>query len=368
MRVNTTTRAVLGLATAFGLAASGPAAAAPDGPAITHDITGAYSPHLNGMTTAWDGDVENNSMAVSPDESTAVVTRSGSTSLRVLNLTDPTAEPHEITGYVSPRDIAFAPDGASILVTDSTLGVLDRRSLTGTLLARLPLGAGAFGTSLSKDGHTIYVNNRASGAVTSVDLVNQRPVFVGNDLREPRQGVRLTDDERFVYVTDIGADRISKRRTDQKGLPQVARTSDEPGEQIKEVRAISVRKDDSLVYAADTDTDQIFVLDARSEDLRKLRAIPVGEGTDPYGATLAPNERFLLTGNKTADSVTVIDTSVPGEERVLATIPGVTAPRQAISVSRDSTTAWVLQGGDTPTVAVLDLSDPSNPSKVGVIG
>jgi DNA-binding beta-propeller fold protein YncE len=39
-------------------------------------------------------------------------------------------------------------------------------------VSTLSLGPGAFGTTLSKDGSTLYVNNQASSTVTHVDTVS----------------------------------------------------------------------------------------------------------------------------------------------------------------------------------------------------
>ncbi len=68
-----------------------------------------------------------------------------------------------------------------------------------------------------------------------------------------------------------------------------------------------------------------------------VERIPVGK--DPYGAALTPDGRFVYSGNKADNSLSVIDT---GTRKVVATIPGFQEPRQAIVFTKDGKTAYVL--------------------------
>ncbi|WP_199918745.1 YncE family protein, partial [Streptomyces sp. NRRL S-15] len=153
-------------------------------------------------------DATNNTLAVSPNERFAVATNSYSDRLVVINVRNG-RKIAEIKGYVSPRNILFAPDSKSFTVSDSARGVVDRISMfTFQVKQRLPLGAGVFGTAQSKDGKWLYANNAAADTVTVVDLAHNRPEKVITGFAEPRQGVKLSYAGDKLYVTNYGAGEI----------------------------------------------------------------------------------------------------------------------------------------------------------------
>ncbi|MFH7456857.1 YncE family protein, partial [Pseudomonas syringae group genomosp. 7] len=79
----------------------------------------------------------------------------------------------------SPRNFVFSPTGDVFYLSDSCLGVLGKiDTKTFKVIADFPLGAGAFGTTLSNDGSLLYVNNEAASSVSFIDLDHQRPVAV----------------------------------------------------------------------------------------------------------------------------------------------------------------------------------------------
>lgn len=148
----------------------------------------------------FDGGIRNNSLAVSPDESTAVVSYSERPDVIVYDLR--TGKVRSVVhGYVALRNIVFAPSGNAFYISDSSLGTVtrvDSQSLEAT--SRLPLGAGAFGTTISKDGKTLYVNNQASSTVTTFDLDAEQPRTVITGFAQPRQAIVFTHDAKSAYV------------------------------------------------------------------------------------------------------------------------------------------------------------------------
>ena len=125
-----------------------------------------------------------------------------------------------LRGYVTPRNIVFAPDGDSFYVSDSSLGTVTRVNTT-TLAAttKLGAGAGAFGTVLSKDGGTLYINNQASSTVTRLDTASGMARAVITGFAQPRQGVRLSPDGDKLYVTNFLGDKVTivDTKTDKIG-------------------------------------------------------------------------------------------------------------------------------------------------------
>ncbi|MFF1279119.1 YncE family protein [Streptomyces marokkonensis] len=286
----------------------------------------------------------NNSLAVSPDERFAVATNSDSDHLSVIHLRSG-RKVAEIKGYVSPRNILFAPDSKTFTVSDSARGVVDRISMrTFDVVKRLPLGAGVFGTAQSKDGKLLYANNAASNTVTVIDQAANRPKSVLTGFSEPRQGIKLAPQGDKLYVTNFDGGRGGK-------ITVLDVTTEKPQElkQIEGfdgVRGLSVNRAGDRLYAASSGNDKIYIVDTASGETRDT----VDVGDQPYGAALSPDETVLFSGNKGANSLTAID---PGTGDVKGTVTGLKAPRQAISFSADSQTAWVLN--EDLSVAEVDV-------------
>ncbi|MER5359065.1 beta-propeller fold lactonase family protein [Streptomyces sp. NPDC002785] len=300
---------------------------------------GAYSGTLNGSPKPFDPQISNNTLAISPNERIAVATNSESDHLDVIDVRRG-RKIAEIKGYVSPRNILFAPDGKTFTVSDSTLGVVDRISLRShRVVKRLPLGAGVFGTAQSKDGKWLYANNEAASTVTVVDLANSRADSVLTGFAEPRQGVKLDPAGDKLYVTNYKGDRITVVDTKtKKTLQQI--------EGFKQVRGLSISRDGTRLYAANSETNTVSIVDTESGTT--LKRVTVGQ--KPYGAALAPNEKILLSGNLEGNTLTAVN---PASGETFGTVKGLKGPRQAISFSADSKTAWVLN--EDLTVAEVDV-------------
>lgn len=122
------------------------------------------------LATGFDTHITNNSLAVSPDEQIAIVSDSREQSILVYDLTKGKLR-KKIDGFGSPRNIVFIDGGSEFIVSDSTLGTIRFYSLKNfTLKDEVVVGPGAFGTAVSPDGKTLYVNNQAHNSVTIVDL------------------------------------------------------------------------------------------------------------------------------------------------------------------------------------------------------
>src|SRR5579863_3466776 len=130
------------------------------------------------MTTAvrwtFDGAIHNNSLAVSPDETIAVASYSERPDVLVYDLRGGHVL-KVLHGYITPRNVVFDATGSSFYLSDSSLGRIDQiDSRTLQTVSSLPAGPGAFGTAISGDGRTLYVNNEAADTITRFDLSTQR--------------------------------------------------------------------------------------------------------------------------------------------------------------------------------------------------
>lgn len=276
----------------------------------------------------FDGEIHNNTLAISPDEKLAVVARSGKPEVIVYDLTTGNVST-VLKHYNTPRNIVFAPDGKSFYVSDSSLGLIERVDAT-TFKTReqYAAGPGAFGTVLSKDGKTLYINNQASNAVISMNTETKIANAVITGFSQPRQGVRLSPDGRRLYVTNFVSDKITFVDTATNKI-----TGEIGG--FNKIRAISVTADGKTLFAANSGNDTISVVDIATQKVTDT--IPVGK--QPYGAALSPDGKFVYTGNLGDNSVSVIDVTT---RKVIATVTGFNEPRQAIVFTSDNRYAWVL--------------------------
>ncbi|NEB15059.1 YncE family protein [Streptomyces coelicoflavus] len=291
-------------------------------------------------------DATNNTLAVSPNEKFAVATNSYSNHLVVIHV--PSGKKvAEIKGYVSPRNILFAPDSKSFTVSDSARGVVDRISVFGfRVTQRLPLGAGVFGTAQSADGKWLYANNAAADTVTIVDLAHNRPTDVLTGFHEPRQGTKLSHSGDTLFVTNYGTGEVSVVDLENKDADL------ETIGGFKGLRAVSVNRAGDRLYAANSESDEISVVNLVSG---KRTSVHVGD--KPYGAALSPDGSVLLSGNMADDTLTAVNTA---DNSVIGTVESgpkgeLKGPRQAISFSADSKTAWVLN--DDLTIAEVDVEN-----------
>jgi len=69
----------------------------------------------------FDGQIENNSLALSPDEKLAAVSYSGMPQVVVYDLAGRNP-PRVLSRFITPRNILFGPDGGYFYVSDSSLG------------------------------------------------------------------------------------------------------------------------------------------------------------------------------------------------------------------------------------------------------
>ncbi|MFI0977682.1 YncE family protein [Streptomyces sp. NPDC021093] len=347
------TRRIILTTTVLGaLALSGAAASAhtdsPKKPQGFHTTVVSFGAYTSAVGEVRDPTVNatNNTLAISPNERFAVAANSDSDHLVVIDVRSG-RKIVEIKGYVSPRNILFAPDNKSFTVSDSARGVVDRISmLTFQVQQRLPLGAGVFGTAQSRDGKWLYANNAAADTVSVVDLANNRPAKVITGFAEPRQGIKLSYAGDKLYVTNFGRGRITAVDLKSANLERK-----EIGG-FDDVRGLSISRDGTRLYAANSKSNTISVVDTASGET--ITKVPVGE--KPYGAALSPDESVLFSGNMKDNTLTAVD---PKTNKPVGTVKSgptgaLKGPRQAISFSADSHTAWVLN--EDLTVAEVDVS------------
>ena len=288
----------------------------------------------------FDGHIENNSLALSPDEKLAVVSYSGTPQVVVYG---PSSQrpPVVLGDFITPRNILFAPGGHYFYVSDSSLGeVVEVDVNTLDVARRFALGAGAFGTAITADGHTLFVNNEAASTVTLVDVPSGLTVAVLTGFSQPRQGIKPSADGKTLFVTNFGNDQVIVVDIAERKI--VGRIAG-----FNKIRAISLTREGDLMYAANSGSNSIAVVDVAAG--RIVKNIPVGR--DPYGATLSADQKQLLTSSKLDGTLDIVDLRTG---QIAKSIAGFVEPRQALVYSRDGKTVYVLN--KDLSVGVVDLS------------
>src|SRR2546421_1168658 len=288
---------------------------------------------------SFDGQIENNSLALSPDEKLVVVSYSGTPQVVVYDLSG--QKPPVVLGdFITPRNILFAPDGQYFYVSDSSLGeVLEIDAHTLEIVRRFAIGAGAFGTAITANGQTLFVNNEATSTVAVVDILSGLTVAVLTGFSQPRQGIKISADGKKVFVTNFGNDQVIVVDAAERKI--VGRIGG-----FNKIRAISLTREGDVMYAANSGSNSIAVVDIASGAITKT--IPVGR--DPYGATLSADQKQLLTSSKLDGTLDIVDL---GTDKITKSIKEFVEPRQALVYGRDGKTVYVLNRD--LSIGVVDL-------------
>ena len=104
---------------------------------------------------------------------------------------------------------------------------------------------------------------------------------------------------------------------------------------FSQIRAISLTRDGRTLYAANSGSNAIAVVELATGKIFRI----INVGRDPDGATLAADERHLLTASKMDGTLDIVDLAAGRIERSLSGFDGT---RQALAYSRDGKTAYVL--------------------------
>lgn len=282
----------------------------------------------NSIPEAFDADIKNNSLAINPEETIAIVSNSTVSEIKIYDLKEEKVI-HTLDEFVTPRNIAFSKDGKYFYISDSTYGnIREFNSETFELTRTFELEQGVFGFTLTNAGDKIFVNNQALSTVTVIDLTTGNIEKVIEGFSQPRQGIIIDIQDKFVYVTNFQGDDVRIINTETLEIEKTLKG-------IPSIRAISIDKESKYLYGASSSENTINILNIESGEL--VKSIPVGE--EPYGSAISPDGKLILTGEKASNQVSVINTETL---EVILTIGGFDEPRQAIIFSSNNGQAYVL--------------------------
>jgi len=290
--------------------------------------------------SACDDNIQNSSVAISPDGRTAIASCSQRSEVFVYDLYARKVR-RVLDHFVVPRKILFEPTGRYFYISDSFFGVvekIDTVSLqTVSVLYAIP---GAFGITMSSDGRSLYVNNADATVVSVFDLVSEQRIAQITAYSEEPHGSPPGQDGPFLYVADFGGQKINIL---------VTTTSQITGEisGFSKICAFSVTRDGKTLLVVDSGAQSIAVVDLPSRVA--VISIPIGSASGDLA--ISRDQRFVYSYDPRHNSLAVV-ALLPSHG---ATNPGSLEPAQGIVLSRDGSAAYVL--GKDLSISRVNLSN-----------
>lgn len=162
-------------------------------------------------------------VAVTPDDSTVLVTNWCSWTMSVINVKTARLVATIPIGGAYPRGIAVAPDSKTAFVAvmgSNRIAKVDIASRKVTTLAET--GSGPRHIVISPDGRFLYVTNNSSGTVSKVSAATGRVLTSVTTGQQPRS-MAISKDGLAVYVVNYESSTVTKLRTSD--LRQMARSA-----------------------------------------------------------------------------------------------------------------------------------------------
>jgi YVTN family beta-propeller protein len=229
------------------------------------------------------------------------------------------------TGVSSdPCGIAISPDGTkayACLNRSNTLAVIDLAS--GDIEQKIPVGVAPYGLALSADGHTAYVSDwggrhpkegeqtypslntdilvddrgiASSGALSIVDLRHNEEVALLPTGLHPTD-VRLSKDEKHVYVANANSDTVTVVNTQTKSVEETILVRPDASLPFGSCpNGLAVSADGKTLYVANAGNNAIAVVElanGKSTNSVVSGFIP----TDWYPGAVAADSKNLYIVN-----------------------------------------------------------------------
>jgi len=165
-------------------------------------------------------------VAVTPDDSTVLVTNWCSWTVSVVNVKSASLVATIPIGGAYPRGIAISPDSKTAFIAvmgGQRIAKVDLASKRVSTFAHS--GNGPRHILISPDGSYLYVTNNSSGTVSKVDAATGMVLNTVATGDEPRS-MAISSDGLAVYVVNYKSSTVSKLRTSD--LRQIAETATDP--------------------------------------------------------------------------------------------------------------------------------------------
>jgi YVTN family beta-propeller protein len=209
-----------------------------------------------------------------------------------------------VRGVANPEQLAVSRSGLIYAGSEpaGAVVILDPQELKA--VGSIPVGDEPEGVALSPDERFLYVTVEGEDKVAVIDVAGRRVIARPKVGGRPRS-IAFSPDGARAYVTDELAGAV----TEMDGRThQVLRTFAVPGEGSKPM-GVTVSPDGSKVYVTTGRGGGLVAIDARTGQ----PASPLAVGQRPWGVAISADGRRLFTANGPSNDVTIIDTATMKE-------------------------------------------------------
>ena len=205
-----------------------------------------------------------------------------------------------IRGVANPEQLVVSRAGLIYAGSEAAGAVIILDPQPKTAVGSIPVGDEPEGVALSPDERFLYVTVEGDNQVAVIDVAERRLIAHVPVGQRPRS-IAFSPDGARAYVTDElqGAVTEMDARTHQ-----VLRTLPLPGKAPKPMGVV-VSPDGKKVYVTTGREGSLVVLDAVSGKATALPAI----GQRPWGVAVSPDGRRLFTANGPSDDMSIVDTA-----------------------------------------------------------
>lgn len=279
----------------------------------------------------------------------------------------------------NPGFVAFSPDKRFLYAIDeSAQGSVSafRRTPDGTLepLNSQPAGGGTCHVSVAPDGRHVFVANYGGGSAACLPVNPKGELEPASDVvtfsgsgpnarrQEKPHGHGVTSDGRFVYVCDLGTDKVWSFTLEEGKLvptsPAAGQTPPGAGP-----RHLALHPNGRFAYVTNELDCTTTVFGIASGVLSPLETVPAAAGPLAPGSTTSeivihPSGKFLYVSIRTQDAIAGYRIGDDGHLTLLENVPcGVRTPR---GMDIDPSGRWLVVAGQDDNRLVPLAIDPDS--------
>ena len=205
-----------------------------------------------------------------------------------------------VRGIANPEQLAVSRGGLIYAGSEAASAVLILDPQTLKAVGSIPVGDEPEGVALSPDERFLYVTVEGENKLAVIDVATRRVIAKVAVGQRPRS-IAFSPDGTRAYVTD----ELQGAVTEMDGRThQVLRTFALPGKEPKPM-GVAVSPDGAKVYVTTGREGSLVVIDAASG----MAGPPLAVGQRPWGVAISADGRRLFTANGPSGDMTMVDTA-----------------------------------------------------------
>ena len=203
-----------------------------------------------------------------------------------------------IKGVVNPEQLAVSRTGMIYAGSEEAGAVIVLDAQEKKAVGSIPVGDEPEGVALSPDERFLYVTIEGENKLAVIDVAGRR-VIARVDVGMRPRSVAFSPDGSRAYVTD----ELQGVVTELDGLThQVLRTLPLPGKAPRPMGVV-VSPDGSKVFVTTGREGSLVALDAKTG----AASAPLAVGARPWGVAISPDGKRLFTANGPSNDVSIVD-------------------------------------------------------------